>query len=647
MKTNFAAFLLAVSSLVKADSALRGAERDLRVEQTDSWQESLGQCTGATCSLTGDPHIVTCDGLAYDCMAEGLFTIMKNHMFNIQGNFIDIGLRENAHFERKGWVLGASITNDVMVEFLASNDYDYPTLQFGFGDLSKHDGTFLSEQGCKPWTTFAPVNMPGHEKSSEPTLQDCRKRCEGVEKCTQFSYWTDGSCHLNNDDQIEKPTVWHWSRSIAGRIDSECGKEHALPKLPDEEEENFHGMIGKQCPLLMHVDGQMQDISRFTVDGNGYLWGDEDSPMYAKKWMNRIIIRYTIESGDIAEIELKQGGHGPGELWSCHWNVYICLPQAEGDLFRKGGLGLLGTPNQDAQDDWMTPEGETLEIPILGNRYHASFDYCVDNWCVSQIDSIMAYSGGKTYEDVKCDHQEYVDFDIHDPGCVLEAGKIIKACENEPPLLRYACEVDCCFGGCDDIDNGDLTGIKKLSEKEEDIVYGIPDHNECNANGFLNTGDTVCGEGSPNVVTLLHSSGSMSLPEDATVFYGIEMNVEPHDGVAGKSMRFRVNNFLDGTANMYVKHDKSVLTTFMAPVCDSMIGKASGCENEADVIEVACYDYDGVASFALVSLYVESTEIDPSDMEVNRCCEADGEDSAGVALFTFEIQCDCPSYDIL
>lgn len=647
MKTNFAAFLLAISSMVKADPTLRGAERDLRAKQSDSWNEKMGYCTGNICSVTGDPHIVTCDGLAYDCMNIGLFTIMKNHKWNIQGNFIDVGSRERTAITRT-LPLGASITNDVMVEFMDSDEL--PTLQFGFGDLSKHDGTFLSEQGCTPWTMFHPINMPGHETSTEETLQACRKRCEGVEECTQFSWWNDGSCHLNNDAQVEKPSPWHWSRSVAGRIDSDCGKEHVLPKLPDEEEENFHGSIGKQCPLLMHVDGHMQDISKFTVDKNGLLWGTRDSPMYVIKWDNKIVIRQRLESGsgekgDMAQITLRQNGSGPGEIWSCHWNVYICLPEAEKGNFTQGGLGLLGSPNQNTQDDWMNPEGEPLEIPREEDRYEAQFHYCRDNWCVSQIDSIMAYSGNKTYEDVKCGNEEYVNFDIHNPGCCLEAKKIIDACAEEPPLLRYACEVDCCYGGCADMRNvtQEMIDAMTLSEEDEDNVNGIPDHCECNDTEFFNTGDSVC-EDSNNVVTLLHSSGSMSLPEDATVFYGFEMNVEPHDGVDGKSIRFRVNNFLDGTANMYVKHDKSVFTTFMDPVCDSMKDKPSGCEKEPEVIEVACHEYDGVDSFALVALYVESAEIESSDLEVDKCCEPACEDeSEGVARFTFKIQCDCPS----
>jgi len=60
------------------------------IPQFASFNEVLGKCVGAVCGIWGDPHIITCDDLHYDCQAVGLFTVMKNHMFNIQGNFVFI-----------------------------------------------------------------------------------------------------------------------------------------------------------------------------------------------------------------------------------------------------------------------------------------------------------------------------------------------------------------------------------------------------------------------------------------------------------------------------------------------------------------------------------------------------------------------------
>ena len=92
-----------------------------------SYNEKVHECIGAVCGVWGDPHIVTCDDLHYDCQAVGLFTLMQNHMFNIQGNFVHIDTPWD----------GASITNDIAIEYV--KDDSVPTMQFSFPDFSSVD----------------------------------------------------------------------------------------------------------------------------------------------------------------------------------------------------------------------------------------------------------------------------------------------------------------------------------------------------------------------------------------------------------------------------------------------------------------------------------------------------------------------------
>jgi len=94
-----------------------------------TYNEQLGQCVGAVCGVWGDPHIVTCDDLRYDCQGVGLFTVMKNHMFNIQANFIDM-------VSVKG---SASITNDLVIDYLKDDKPDIPMVQFSFPNFTAVD----------------------------------------------------------------------------------------------------------------------------------------------------------------------------------------------------------------------------------------------------------------------------------------------------------------------------------------------------------------------------------------------------------------------------------------------------------------------------------------------------------------------------
>ena len=48
--------------------------------------------------------------------------------------------------------------------------------------------------------TFRPLNMPKQGRSQEPEALSCQRRCAKVFGCAHFSYWTDGGCHLQDEE---------------------------------------------------------------------------------------------------------------------------------------------------------------------------------------------------------------------------------------------------------------------------------------------------------------------------------------------------------------------------------------------------------------------------------------------------------------
>jgi len=69
----------------------------------------------------------------------------------------------------------------------------------------------------------------------------------------------------------------------------------------------------------------------------------------------------------------------------------------------------------------------------------------------------------------------------------------------------------------------------------------------------------------------------------------------------------------------------------------------SGCNERAAVIEVACHDYDDVAPFALVQVYFASTGVSGTDT-IDNCCDApEYTGGEGVVMYSFEVQCACPT----
>ena len=140
---------------------------------------------------------------------------------------------------------------------------------------------------------------------------------------------------------------------------------------------------GPGCPILFYKDGELQDIS--DLEDDGYLYGGPGSDHSAKlDGYDRIKIVHKTESGSISEIMLEVDGSGPGELWSCHWNLWVCLPADEQEQFEESSVGLFGSPDGNTQNDWMDSTGQTLALPSvtnqlgLGTRGQAAFDYCHD-----------------------------------------------------------------------------------------------------------------------------------------------------------------------------------------------------------------------------------------------------------------------------
>ncbi|CAJ1417518.1 unnamed protein product [Effrenium voratum] len=48
--------------------------------------------------------------------------------------------------------------------------------------------------------SYRPVNMKLQRRSKERSALSCQRRCARVAGCSHFSYWSDGGCHLQDDD---------------------------------------------------------------------------------------------------------------------------------------------------------------------------------------------------------------------------------------------------------------------------------------------------------------------------------------------------------------------------------------------------------------------------------------------------------------
>jgi len=672
-------FLILFALASSADAQLRGlaTSRKSNSFQVGHYNEKLGSCIGAVCGLWGDPHIISCDGLGFDCNVQGLFTLMKNFMYNIQANFVHVNSIEMEKIFVWQDFPAATYTNDIIIQNVENSDV--PLMQFSFPHFHNEENIAPSERGCFVNAHYDSY-MSGYGKTGVESIDKCRERCEKIDGCTKFVFvydeYNDGdkkhpaSCWVADDSATLQKRPSHYSRSVAGPV-NKCGHSDMYDAILDNSDqvakakiigngtgnENKKSRHGAGCPVLYYENGELKDIS--DVGGNGsYLYGNSDSKSSVKLYgTNKIKIVHTTASGAKSEIMLETAGDGPGEIWSCHWNMFVCLPKDEKERFVEGGLGLFGSPDGNSQNDWMNPNGNLIQIPTNNPKGHGtkgqeSYDYCKNNWCVSQDDSLMAYPENTSYDDVKCLEEEYVDFNIDNDSCVLSTEKIRDACKDSPPLLVHTCQTDCCYGGCPLFfeTQKEIAEFVTLSTNIEDCVYDnpeiVPDPICDDENNFLGTGESVCPLSSKSAVKVIHKSTTADIPDGQPVIYGLTFS-DPSDDDHGREVKFRVDNPFSSKSDIFVRYAKKVGQHANDPACDSLDEVVPGCDVESEEFTVGCIGSDYQDPFAIVDIYFASKDSfvlsnASPDTEVEKCCSAPAYDGFGVIKYSFKIQCVCP-----
>ena len=323
---------------------------------------------------------------------------MKNFLYNIQGHFINVNSDDLFHVDvASSKHPRASIATDLVIENVENPDV--PIFQFSFPEHIEQgeDGSYEppGEHGCNAMYSLSKY-LEGYSATTVASIRECRQRCLDTEGCYNFQFtYGSGSCRLAPHDATP---AYIWgnveARTVSGPVDK-CGKDYA-GRGDVHEFANWYGN-GQQyrdkgvCPLLFYVNGELQDISDLTTPDDNFgdfLYGDEDSDVFVRfQQRNKIKISTKTNKGSISEILLEVGGEGPGELFGCHFNFFVCLPRDEKADFASS-VGLLGSPDMDPTNDWIANNGTVLSLPppmtrrvrgaVDALRGEAAFNYCLE-----------------------------------------------------------------------------------------------------------------------------------------------------------------------------------------------------------------------------------------------------------------------------
>lgn len=218
------------------------------------------------------------------------------------------------------------------------------------------------------------------------------------------------------------------------------------------------------CTPYVYVNGILRNV---VADGVG----DESVQVQSLVTKNYVglVFYYHGSKVQLTTMAKKSSKNG------CVLAAKICLPY-DYKRSEETFVGLLGSPNKDKSDDWMTRDGGLVAIPETrhGLRFAPAYNWCTRNWCIRDVTkSMFVYENGQSFAGFnQCDQAP----DKNTQACV----------DNPPEHLKEICgsdNMECMIDGC----IGDEEDARKLAEADEDLT-----DKKCGRQVFFEDFDKPC-----------------------------------------------------------------------------------------------------------------------------------------------------------
>jgi hypothetical protein len=98
-------------------------------------------------------------------------------------------------------------------------------------------------------------------------------------------------------------------------------------------------------------------------------------------------------SGLVVEVQSRRSSRV-----GCYSNFKVCVQPS---IPHESLIGLLGTPNENTEDDWMDTDGNTLSVPTsLNDRIgDAALEYSSTNWCIDDVaEAVFSYEADLDFD---------------------------------------------------------------------------------------------------------------------------------------------------------------------------------------------------------------------------------------------------------
>lgn len=143
-------------------------------------------------------------------------------------------------------------------------------------------------------------------------------------------------------------------------------------------------LVINNCPVQVYADGVPVDFSG--KKGNKFTGGT------VKVKKGKILLNYPDQK---IRLRMKVKFYRRC-LFSVDYLLLDCKSRTD------SLVGVLGSPNDVEEDEWMDRMGNPLPIPAIkrSRTFKPSFDYVKENWCIkNSVDSLFTNEPGMTFAD--------------------------------------------------------------------------------------------------------------------------------------------------------------------------------------------------------------------------------------------------------
>lgn len=134
------------------------------------------------------------------------------------------------------------------------------------------------------------------------------------------------------------------------------------------------------CKPYAYLDKEARDIDG--LDGNQEFF---QSQVLTDGDKHGFVIYFLEEKVQVTMWAKRSSKNG------CVLGTSVCI-EHDSPLADDSFVGLLGTPNGNKDDDWMSETGVVTIPETARERLVEGYDYCVDNWCIqNEEESLFTY----------------------------------------------------------------------------------------------------------------------------------------------------------------------------------------------------------------------------------------------------------------